>query len=55
MGQGATDLDERFSDPKAKKEITVALEDHRDHFDSINLQMGGVYGKDRATKNSGSF
>jgi 2,4-dichlorophenol 6-monooxygenase len=42
-GATATSL---YADPISRKEIRDAIDDNREHFDSTNLQLGYVYGRD---------
>ncbi|KAH6999264.1 FAD-binding monooxygenase, partial [Ilyonectria sp. MPI-CAGE-AT-0026] len=51
---GNEDIESRLSNPDSRKEIKEAIEDNRDHFDSLNLQIGYVYGSD-PTRNCSDF
>ncbi|EXK86390.1 hypothetical protein FOQG_09662 [Fusarium oxysporum f. sp. raphani 54005] len=42
--RGNVDIEARIADPASRREIEAALNDNRDHFDSLNLQIGYVYG-----------
>lgn len=37
--------EELWADERSRKEIQDAIEDQHDHFDSLNLQLGYVYGR----------
>lgn len=51
---GNEDIETRMSDPSSRREIEDALNDNRDHFDSLNLQIGYVYGS-TATRSCSEF
>ena len=38
------DPETRMKDPKSRQQIAEAIEDQFDHFNSVNLQLGYVYG-----------
>lgn len=42
--RGNEDIETRMSDPTSRREIEDALNDNRDHFNLLNLQIGYVYG-----------
>ncbi|EXA32380.1 hypothetical protein FOVG_16426 [Fusarium oxysporum f. sp. pisi HDV247] len=42
--RGNVDIEARIADPASRREIEAALNDNRDHFDSLNLQIGYIYG-----------
>ncbi|KAI1610004.1 FAD binding domain-containing protein [Exophiala viscosa] len=48
FGDNGQSLEERMQDPKARSEIQLALMDNYNHFDSLDLQIGYVYGKARS-------
>lgn len=52
FGTSGNTVEERMKDPKSRREIEEALSDNSDHFDSLDLQIGFVYGASRPVTKS---
>lgn len=56
FGTSGNTVEERMKDPESRREIEEALRDNSDHFNSLDLQIGFVYGVPRlGTKSVSDF
>jgi 2,4-dichlorophenol 6-monooxygenase len=55
FGSGDQTAEERMQDPKSKLDIENAIRENADHFDSLDLQIGYIYGQPRPAKTVRDF